>query len=411
MTPGDPEGYLRDPGVICGVKLGPGDHTRPIKSKTISSLVSTIWWMTREEIMNGEGAGHGLKGRLTAPSLIILNIIILIYFIFILPRVMAAAEPMDLGGVSLEGEEDTVAVTPEKERELLQEDQRDPPASLPQAPPPPKKKKSGAQRRKEKKMREVARAAGEIGVPPSDGTQRSDPTSFPSPKFKNFYKIPLLRREGEMLTPGPNTPQKRARGTPESETAVAKKRTRTHRETVEGAQSLELVRKDGDKGRLSTAELEGIKAHLRKAIDALEGKTLIKMGGIHLIGGKVVVVCHDETTSLWLQMEVEKLGLLAVPFNRISRKNVGVWVREKHPLNHEEFLKKFSLQNGGINTSTWTIVHQKPVGGGLSLIIRMDEDSHENLKPPTRYYYYWDTLDFSFEAPSGEEKGDKGPNN
>ncbi len=288
-----------------------------------------------------------------------------------------------------------------------------------------RKRKSGAQRRKGKRE---GKEGDVVAVTKSDNSNLAVPSTsrsvkFPSPSYNysKLYRIPkrVIGRElnkNEKSKEEPRNP-KRGRGTPEEKNKDGGniKRVQTsipmsYRSAAERALSVIVHPKDNIKGRISASEYACIQEELRGSIIKLNGTTQIRMGGLKLVGDRVIAECHDETTKLWVEGEISAINggqfQTSDITDKVVRRTVGVWVREKSRPKPDEFFPTITIQNSGLDTSDWTIIHCSSSNGGQFLLIRMNKASHDAIQPPKKVYYFTDVLNFSFEPPppGAEEK-------
>jgi hypothetical protein len=286
------------------------------------------------------------------------------------------------------------------------------PPLFPPVFPTPKKKPSGAQRRKRKRDG-VAGAAG--GATPVGGASSCRYGALSILSFSSFYKKNNwgIFRDTPIIGTAVDERKKREREgeTPESVKKPTKTRRLGYREQ-EGDEFFVYFRyRDLTKGRITASDFVGAMAEFRSAIDTLKGTTMVKMGGIKMRGGFVEIACHDEVTRLWSEGLAGTIldnvfEVVPVEEARATYRTVGMWVREPSPPKAEIIFPAILVQNGGLDTTRWHILRCMPSGGGHFLLVRLDEESFNKIKPPNRVYYYTDQLTFTLE-PSKKE-GNKG---
>jgi hypothetical protein len=134
---------------------------------------------------------------------------------------------------------------------------------------------------------------------------------------------------------------------------------------------------------------------LRKAIDELHGQTQTRIAGVFSRRGFVEIHCHDETTKLWVELEVPKIrgGIFRAPI-KAPKYIVGVWIREDPLPKINILFSRISIQNNNLNTSDWRLLSATKKGSGNYLALELEAHSAEEVLPPRRLYYYTDVLSF-----------------
>jgi hypothetical protein len=287
-------------------------------------------------------------------------------------------------------------------------------------PNPKKKRKCGSMRKRLKKQREMlekAESGGGIPAATTTGTKLTVPIAVPSTSSGNgipgyvSFPSPNTIKAGNpsgVFTPreekgrsGWNTRvPKRTRGSPDTDENVRQpaKRQLTFRDAAEKALKLVVGYSNASSGKVSATDYAVIQDELRRAIDELDGSTQLKIAGVHVIRGNLVISCHDEMTKLWVEGEIVKMS--GNKFRVSDWVDVGpqlkvrVWIRETASPLPSILFSRISKQNGNLDTSNWSIVHSEKSGSGYFLILKMDVASAEVIKPPARFYYYTDLLAF-----------------
>jgi hypothetical protein len=283
-----------------------------------------------------------------------------------------------------------------------------------------KKNKSGAEkkRRRKAKLAAASTSGAAPGLPPAPSTPKphveelnvprvivvARPPRQDTTKPKVDFHNPQQRREsGQGPSTGAQAPsraQKRALPSPESpEDRKPPKRPSTFRQAAEGALRVFVTYSDTGRGGLNATDYASICAELRKAIDELHGQTQTRIAGVFSRRGYVEIHCHDETTKLWVELEVPKIrGGLFRASNEAPIKApkyiVGVWIREDPLPKLNILFSRISTQNNNINTSDWRLLSATKKGSGNYLALELEAHSAEEVLPPRRLYYYTDVLSF-----------------
>jgi hypothetical protein len=174
---------------------------------------------------------------------------------------------------------------------------------------------------------------------------------------------------------GPSRAPKRALTSHESlEDRKPPKRPQSFRQAAEGALRVFVTYSDTGLGGLNATDYVSICEALRKAIDELHGQTRTRIAGVFSRRGFVEIHCHDETTKLWVELEVPKIrGGIFRASNEAPVKAfkyiVGVWIREDPLPKINILFSRISIQNNNIDTSDWRLLSATKKGSGNYLAL------------------------------------------
>lgn len=269
---------------------------------------------------------------------------------------------------------------------------------------PPRRRLSGAARRRKAKINAEVRKLEDLKL----GSARFVRIPPFNCQFRTLVKGIYFTISGEAGEVRPQPGEKRGRNTPPSTSDRPRKRPPIRPPPSVGARCVYFRKKEDPTERISPSELNIINGEFRAAIDALEGATLIKINGIRINSGFVEVQCEDETTAIWVEGEIERMNNNAYKVYpaeevRVPIRTVGAWIREPNPPRADNIFGTITKQNGGLDTSRWHLIKAIRKGPGHFVLMGMDEESVEKIKPPNKIYYYTDLLSFTFQPTKGKQ--------
>lgn len=142
-----------------------------------------------------------------------------------------------------------------------------------------------------------------------------------------------------------------------------------------------------DSSPMSDAQLGSLCNSILQKISTMEKGEGPSFNGYSLRPGWLLITCGDQRSKTWLTELTPSLkpwpeaNLAVIPENELPKPNIGmVFIPEIDSSKIEQSITLLRVQNQGLHSEFWRVIHSKAEKGGVMLTLSLDDQSVETLK-------------------------------